>query len=92
MTHLVIVKLIIAGVSHHFMWPAIAYDCLKKTKHLCYFISYIMKLRINTTSFCFYVAFYLYAEIDFSVHPIQWLGLGVWGFSVDDDCVDGSKE
>ncbi len=55
-------------------------------------MSYIMKVRINTTSFCFYVAFYLYAEIDFSVHMIQWLGLGVWGFSVDDDCVDGSKE
>ncbi len=50
-----------------------------------------MKVRINTTSFCFYLPFYLYAEIDFGVHMIL-IGLGVWGFSVDDDCMDGSKE
>ncbi len=49
-----------------------------------------MKVRINTTSF--YVAFYLYVEIEFSVHTIQWLALGVWGFPVDDDSVDGSRE
>ncbi len=30
-----------------------------------------MKVRINTTSFYFYLAFYLYAEIDFSVHMIR---------------------
>ncbi len=30
-----------------------------------------MKVRINTTSFCFYLAFYLYAEIDFGVHMIR---------------------
>ncbi len=45
-----------------------------------------MKVRINTTSFCFYLAFYLYAEIDFGVCMIRN------GFSIDDDCVDGSKE
>ncbi len=50
------------------------------------YISYIMNVRINTTSFCFYLAFYLYAEIDFGVHMIRD------GFSIDDDCVDGSKE
>ncbi len=33
MTHLVIVELIIAGVSHLYMWPAIAYDCLKKNTY-----------------------------------------------------------
>ncbi len=34
------------GPPHHFMWPARAYDCLtKKKKNLCYFISYIMKVR-----------------------------------------------
>ncbi len=43
----------------------------KKKKKLCYFISYIMKVRINTTSFCFYLPFYLYAEIDFGVHMIR---------------------
>ncbi len=45
-----------------------------------------MKVRINTTRFCFYLAFYLCAEIDFGVHMIRN------GFSIDDDCVDGSKE
>ncbi len=45
-----------------------------------------MKVRINTRSFCFYLVFYLYAEIDFGVHMI------CDGFSIDDDCVDGSKE
>ncbi len=45
-----------------------------------------MKVCINTTSFCFYLAFYLYVEIDFGVHMIRD------GFSIDDDCVDGSKE
>ncbi len=74
------------GPPHHFMWPARAYDCLTKTNNLCYFISYIMKVRINTTSFCFYLAFYLYAEIDFGVRMIRN------GLSIDDDCVDGSKE
>ncbi len=75
------------GPPHHFMWPARAYDCLtKKKKNLCYFISYIMKVRINTTSFCFYLSFCLYAEIDFGVRMIRN------GFSIDDDCVDGSKE
>ncbi len=58
----------------------------KNKKILCYFISYIMKVRINTTSFCFYLAVYLYAEIDFGVSMIRN------GFSIDDDCVDGSKE
>ncbi len=58
----------------------------KKKKKLCYFISYIMKVRINTTSFCFYLPFCLYAEIDFGVRMIRN------GFSIDDDCVDGSKE
>ncbi len=59
---------------------------LQKKKKLCYFISYIMKVRINTTSFCFYLPFCLYAEIDFGVRMIRN------GFSIDDDCVDGSKE
>ncbi len=59
----------------------------KKKKNLCYFISYLRKVRINTTSFCFYLAFYLYAEIDFGVHMMICNG-----FSIDDDCVDGSKE
>ncbi len=45
-----------------------------------------MKVRITTTSFCFYLAVYLYAEIDFGVRMI------LNGFSIDDDCVDGSKE
>ncbi len=44
-----------------------------------------MKVRINTTSFCFYLAFYL-LFIDFGVRMIRN------GFSIDDDCVDGSKE
>ncbi len=35
------------------------------------YISYIMKVCINTTSFCFYLAFYLYADIDFGVHMIR---------------------
>ncbi len=39
-----------------------------------------MKVCINTTTFCFYLAFYLYAEE------------GVWGFSVDEDCMYGSKD
>ncbi len=58
------------------------------------YISYIMKVRIDTTSFCFYLAFYLYAEIDFGVHMIRdaYRIRCVWGFSVDDDCMDGSKE
>ncbi len=43
-----------------------------------------MKVRINTTSFCFYLAVYLYAEIDFGVRMIRN------GLSIDDDCVDGS--
>ncbi len=59
---------------------------LQKKKNLCYFISYIMKVRINTTRFCFYLAFYLYAETDFGVHMIRN------DSSIDDDCVDGSKE
>ncbi len=59
---------------------------LQKNKKLCYFISYIMKVRINTTSFCFYLAVYLYAEIDFGVRMMRN------GFSIDNDCVDGSKE
>ncbi len=42
-----------------------------KKKHLCYFILYIIKVHINTTRFCFYLAFYLYAEIDFSVQTIR---------------------
>ncbi len=58
----------------------------KKKKYLCYFISYIMRVRINTTSFCFYLPFCLYAEIDFGVRMIRN------GFSIDDDCVDSSKE
>ncbi len=45
-----------------------------------------MKVRINTTSFCFYLAVYLYAEIDFGVRMIRN------GFSIDNNCVDGSKE
>ncbi len=57
----------------------------KQKKKLCYFISYIMKVRINTTSFCFYLPFCLYAEIDFGVSMIRN------GFSID-DCVDGTKE
>ncbi len=28
----------------------------------------MMKVRINTTRFCFYLAFYVYAEIDFGVY------------------------
>ncbi len=51
----------------------------KKKKNLCYFISYIMKVR-------FYLPFCLYAEIDFGVRMVRN------GFSIDDDCVDGSKE
>ncbi len=39
----------------------------------------LMKMRINTTSICFYLACYLYAEIDFVVHDTKWLGLGVLG-------------
>ncbi len=30
----------------------------------------IMKVCISNTSFCFYLAFYLYAEMDFGVHMI----------------------
>ncbi len=30
-----------------------------------------MKVRINTTSFCFYLPFCLYAEIDFGVRMIR---------------------
>ncbi len=38
-----------------------------------------MKVHISNTSLCFYLAFYLYAEMDFGVHMItQWLGLGAW--------------
>ncbi len=46
----------------------------------------LWNVRINTTSFCFYLAFYLYTEIDFGVRMIRNV------FSIDDDCVDGSKE
>ncbi len=35
------------------------------------YISYIMKVCINTTSFGFYLAFYLYADSDFVVHMIR---------------------
>ncbi len=55
---------------HDFMWPAKAYDCLKNV--IIYsFISYILKVCISNTSFCFYLAFYLYAEMDFGVHMIR---------------------
>ncbi len=67
------------------MWPARAYDCLTKKKKKPMLL-YIIQVRINTTSFCFYLPFCLYAEIDFGVHMIRN------GFSIDDDCVDGSKE
>ncbi len=30
-----------------------------------------MKVRISNTNFCFYLAFYLYAEMDFGVHMIR---------------------
>ncbi len=42
-----------------------------KKKPMLLYISYIMKVCINTTSFCFYLAFYLYADIDFGVHMIR---------------------
>ncbi len=30
-----------------------------------------MKVRFSGTIFCFYLAYYLYAEIDFDVHMIR---------------------
>ncbi len=59
-----------AGPFRPATWPARAYDCLKNL-NLCSFISEIMKVRISNTSFCFYLAFYLYAEMDFGVHMIR---------------------
>ncbi len=46
-----------------------------------------MKVRINTTSFCFLFGVSIYTQkLDFGVRMI------CNGFSIDDDCVDGSKE
>ncbi len=38
-----------------------------------------MNVRFNGTIFCFYLAYYLYAKMDFGVHDTQSVGLGVWG-------------
>ncbi len=48
-----------------------------------------MKVCISNTRFCFYLAFYLYKEIDFGVHMtgLAVIRIRVWGFSVDDDCM-----
>ncbi len=42
-----------------------------------------MNVRISNTSFCFYLAFYLYAETDFGAHMIGSVvrirGVGFFG-------------
>ncbi len=37
-----------------------------------------MKVRFNGTILCFYLAYYLYAEI-WRAYDTQWVGLEVWG-------------
>ncbi len=78
-------RIILCGPREHVI-------VLEKTnKHICYFLSYIIEVRINTTSLCFYLAFYLY-PLTLVCIRYAVVRIGVWGFSVDDDSVDGSKE
>ncbi len=66
---------------HHFMWPTRAYHCLKIKSMLLYFVNYESAYQYHKFLFLYGVLFIRRNGL-WCAHDTQWLGLGVWGFSV----------